>query len=52
MTRAAVGAIRPRNVNGGISARAIFRNGQETPHPKIATARKMYACAVRPLFSG
>ncbi len=38
-TIAALGAIRPRNVQGGISDKAIFRNGQESPHPIIGIAR-------------
>ena len=40
---AAVGAIKPRNVHGGISNKAIFRKGQETPQPNMATASRPIA---------
>ena len=38
---AAAGAIRPRNVHGGISVRAIFRNGQEIPQPTTVMSSSM-----------
>ena len=42
-TIAALGAIRPLNVQGGISDNAIFRNGQESPHPIIGIAKRPIA---------
>ncbi len=38
-TIAALGAIRPLNVQGVISENAILRKGQESPHPIIGIAR-------------
>ncbi len=42
-TIAALGAIRPLNVQGGISDNAIFRNGHESPHPIIGIAKRPIA---------
>ena len=37
---AAVGATSPRKVQGGISLRAIFRNGQAVPQPIMTSINK------------
>jgi hypothetical protein len=47
INKAAVGAIRPRYVQGGISFRPIFRNGHEVPQPIIMMIRIMYPDLVR-----
>ena len=51
MNKAAIGAIKPRKVQGGISSRPIFKNGHEVPQPNIMTISKKYPVFVRPVFS-
>jgi len=50
INKAAVGAIRPRNVQGGISLRAIFKNGHDVPQPIIMAISKSKLDFVRPVF--
>ena len=47
---AAVGAIRPLNVQGGISFRLIFKNGHEVPQPIIMAISKNHPDFVRVCF--
>jgi hypothetical protein len=51
INRAAVGAIKPRYVQGGISFRPIFRKGHEVPQPIVMMISSTYPNLVRPFLS-